>query len=151
MGRIKGSLTREVERAESAPHIPTAISALPGATTTAAAPVPAAPATRSDSVTVTLEPNQGREIKLSMRDGARATFSWSTDKDVVNFDEHADSEIPRRDYHGYRKGSAVASNEGVLVAAFHGWHGWFWRNRGTETLTVTLRTSGDYQDIKEPK
>lgn len=27
-------------------------------------------------------------------------------------------------------------------------HGWFWRNRGTEVVTVTLRTSGDYQELK---
>jgi len=28
-------------------------------------------------------------------------------------------------------------------------HGWFWRNRGREPVTVTLRTRGDYQDLKE--
>lgn len=156
MGRIKVSLAREIEQAESAPHTPPALTAAPAATaadtTTATAP-PAAvtPAPRNDVVTITLQPNQGREIKLAMREGARVTFSWSTDKGVVNFDEHADSKIPPRDYHGYRKGTAVAKEEGVLTAAFEGWHGWYWRNRGKETLTVTLRTSGDYQDIKEPE
>lgn len=150
MGRIKVSLTREIERAENAPHTPPALTAAPAATaaeTTAAA----TPAPRSDVATITLQPNQGREIKLAMREGARVTFSWSTDKGVVNFDEHADSKIPPRDYHGYRKGTAVAKDEGVLTAAFEGWHGWFWRNRGKEIVTVTLRTSGDYQDIKEPE
>jgi hypothetical protein len=28
-------------------------------------------------------------------------------------------------------------------------HGWFWRNRGTEVVTVTLRTSNDYQEVKQ--
>jgi hypothetical protein len=154
MGRIKVSLAREIERAESAPHTPPAVSAAvpPTATTmTVAAPEPVAPAPRSDVATITLQPNQGREIKLAMHEGARVTFSWSTDKGVVNFDEHADSKVPPRDYHGYRKGTGVAKDEGVLVAAFEGWHGWYWRNRGKETVTVTLRTSGEYQDIKEPQ
>lgn len=28
---------------------------------------------------------------------------------------------------------------------------WFWRNRGRELVTVTLRTHGDYQELKEIK
>ncbi len=156
MGRIKVSLAKEIEQAENAPDTP------PAATAATAAPVPetntppapaatAAAAPRSDVATLTLQPGQGREIKLAMREGARVTFSWSTDQGVVNFDEHADSTSPPRKYHGYRKGTAVAKDEGVLVAAFEGWHGWFWRNRGQEALTVTLRTNGDYQDSKEVK
>lgn len=151
MGRIKVSLDREIEQAENAPHTEPAITAVPPAAQEASPAVATASPSRSDSATIVLEPNQGREIKLAMREGARVHFSWSTDKGVVNFDEHADSETPRRDYHGYRKGTAVASDEGVLTAAFDGWHGWYWRNRGKETLTVTLRTDGDYQDIKEPE
>ena len=154
MGRIKVSLAKEIELAESAEKTTPAAASTPPATateTTAPAPTVTASAPRSDERTITLQPNQGREIKLAMREGARVTFSWKTDKGVVNFDEHADSTVPRRDYHGYRKGTAVASDEGVLTAAFEGWHGWFWRNRGKEALTVTLRTSGEYTDIKEPE
>jgi hypothetical protein len=155
MGRIKTSLAKEAALAESAPQNAPAVTATAPAaateTTASAAPAPAAAAPRSDVATITLQPNQGREIKLAMREGARVTFSWKTDKGVVNFDEHADSKVPPRDYHGYRKGTAVASDEGVLTAAFEGWHGWYWRNRGKEVVTVTLRTSGDYSDIKEPE
>ena len=39
--------------------------------------------------------------------------------------------------------------EGELTAAFAGSHGWFWRNRSGQTVTVTLRTSGDYTDMKQ--
>ena len=95
---------------------------------------------------IVLRPNEGKEIKLMMRKDARATYSWSTDRGVVNYDTHADG--PGIEYHGYAKGTAKRSDEGVLVAAFDGMHGWFWRNRGTETVTVTLRTKGDYQELK---
>jgi hypothetical protein len=29
-----------------------------------------------------------------------------------------------------------------------GKHGWFWRNRGSETITIQLDTNGDYLNIK---
>jgi hypothetical protein len=64
----------------------------------------------------------------------------------VNYDTHGDS--PTLKYHGYGKGSGRPSDEGTLVAAFDGNHGWFWRNRGRDTVVVTLRTNGDYQELK---
>ena len=157
MGRIKVSLAKEIEQAENASQTPAAAPAATApplksvAPATASAPATVSGGTRNDVITITLRPNQGREIKLAMREGARVKFSWSTDRGVVNFDTHADSTNPRRDYHPYEKGQRVASDDGVLIAAFEGWHGWFWRNRGTEVVTVTLRTDGDYQDIKEPE
>jgi hypothetical protein len=45
----------------------------------------------------------------------------------------------------------VASDEGELVAAFTGNHGWFWRNRGSADVTVVLKTGGVYSDIKRVK
>ena len=45
-------------------------------------------------------------------------------------------------------GRGVASDDGVLEAAFNGSHGWFWRNRGDAPVTITLRTAGDYAQIK---
>ncbi len=103
----------------------------------------------SEQVTlVTLAPGEGKEVKLVMDEGGRATYAWATDRGVVNYDTHADG--VGIDYHGYGKGTGVASDEGVLVAAFDGKHGWYWRNRTNESLTVTLRTSGDVQRVVGP-
>lgn len=104
-----------------------------------------APAARSDTMTVTLKPGEGTEVKLSMMKGAKVTFTWTVEGGVVNFDMHGDGggkEI------SYEKGRAVPSASGVLEASFDGKHGWFWRNRGKTDVTVTLRTEGDYADIK---
>lgn len=51
----------------------------------------------------------------------------------------------------YEKGRAVASDDGDLVAAFTGNHGWFWRNRGEADVNLVLRTRGDYSEIKRVK
>jgi hypothetical protein len=39
----------------------------------------------------------------------------------------------------------------VLTAAFEGNHGWFWRNRGSKSVTVRLTTSGEYGALKRVK
>ncbi len=152
MGEIKMQLAREAAVADSverATGIPAAGASAP--VSSSAAPVPdtsAAPA-KSDEITVTLAPNEGKEVKLAMRKDARVDFLWKTDRGVVNYDTHADRTAPPAiKYHGYEKGQATPADSGVLVAAFDGMHGWFWRNRTREVVTVTLRTRGDYTELK---
>ena len=103
-------------------------------------------ATRSDTMSITLKPGEGTEVKLTMVKGAKVDFSWSVEGGVVNFDMHGDGggeEI------SYEKGRAVPGAEGVLEAGFDGKHGWFWRNRGKADVTLTLRTEGAYTDIRK--
>lgn len=157
MGEVKMALAREAAAEEAAgaaaaPSTPAAATPAGAGTAQPAAPVAAAPAADSGSSHVTeiaLAPGQGREIKLAMREGARVNFEWTVAGGVVNFDTHADR--PGTPYHGYEKGQAQQSQSGELVAAFDGMHGWFWRNRGRAPVTVTLRTRGDYQELKEIK
>ncbi|MGO1119192.1 hypothetical protein ACTL6U_10820 [Rhodovibrionaceae bacterium A322] len=98
-----------------------------------------------DEISFTLTPGEGIEIKLVMAGQAEAYYAWSTDKGVVNYDTHGDG--GGRNI-SYEKGRGVASDEGLLKAAFTGNHGWFWRNRTKEDVTVTLKTRGDYKRIK---
>ena len=46
------------------------------------------------------------------------------------------------------RGKASHPIKGELIAAFDGMHGWFWRNRTRMTVNVTVRTSGDYSELK---
>lgn len=114
-------------------------------------PLPAAPelvaqAGRTDEMTVTLDPGQGAEIKLTMPKGAKVNYSWSTEGGKVNYDKHGDG--PGGSEKSYEKGRGVEAAEGVLEAGHSGKHGWFWRNRTKSKVTVKLRTSGEYTDIK---
>ena len=154
MGEIKQQLAREAAEADAAearatpppPSAPIASSPAPASTPPVAGASTAVRAGRRDSVSVMLRPGQGAEYKLAMRKGARAAYTWSVQGGAVNYDVHADA--PGIRYHGYAKGQATPAMSDTLVAAFDGMHGWFWRNRGSSPVTVTLRTSGDYQDIK---
>jgi len=44
-----------------------------------------------------------------------------------------------------------AKKAGEIKAAFDGSHGWFWRNRTSSNITITLQTNGEYTDIKRIK
>ncbi|WP_412063052.1 transmembrane anchor protein [Rubrivirga sp. IMCC45206] len=154
MGRIKVQLAQEAAAEDAA-----LLAAGSGATPAVAAAdsTAGAPDVPTEQVTlIPLAPGEGKEVKLEMDEGGQAVYAWSTDRGVVNYDTHADGPgdpangVAPISYHGYGKGTAVAGDEGVLVAAFDGKHGWFWRNRTRETLTVTLRTSGDVQGIVGP-
>ncbi|WP_018236829.1 hypothetical protein [Ensifer sp. BR816] len=100
---------------------------------------------RRDELSLTLQPGEGAEIKLVMAKGAKANYVWTANGSKVNFDKHGDG---NGESISYEKGRGVAEDSGVLEAAFDGNHGWFWRNRTSEAVTVTLKTDGAYSDVK---
>lgn len=152
MGEIKAQLAKETAadaatdaaaaRAAAQPAAPS------GAGTTFATAQPAAPAAETwrDEMQVVLTPGQGAEIKLVMKAGEKAEFSWVAQGGVVNFDTHGDG--GGRSI-SYEKGRGMPSDDGVLEAAFDGNHGWFWRNRGTSDVIVIVRARGQYAEMKK--
>jgi len=101
----------------------------------------------SDQYSVTLSPGKGVEVKLVMEEGAQSEYRWVAENGVVNFDLHGDGSGQKI---SYEKGRAVPGGEGLLTAAFTGNHGWFWRNRDKQDVTVTLYVRGDYSKMKLP-
>lgn len=161
MGEIKRQLAEEAEADHSAAP-PASMpagqhdrrSALPGAILArlfiGTASAQTAQPGRTDETTIALRPNQGLEVKLEMRQGARATYAW-TATGPVNFDLHGEPpNAPRNFSHSYRNGRGSSGDQGEFTAAFDGTHGWFWRNRSGRDITVTLRTNGDYARIIRP-
>jgi hypothetical protein len=151
MGEIKASLAREAA-ADAAADAASVAAPTPATTpATAAASTPPAPAdTAWTHVTiVSLAPGEGKEVKLVMKQGARATYEWTAVGGAVNHDTHGDSTGAPNSYISYTKATGVASDAGELTAAMDGSHGWFWRNRGREPVSVTLRTRGDYTELKK--
>lgn len=133
--------------------------AIGAASTTAAvlnaqAPASQAPDTSSgttpiwrDEVSYTLAPGEGIEVKLAMQQGEVARFEWTANGSVVNYDTHGDGNGQKT---SYEQGRSTPGQVGELTAAFAGNHGWFWRNRTEAPVVVTLRTAGDYAQLKAP-
>jgi len=82
-----------------------------------------------------------------MQEGQTGLFYWTANGAVVNHDTHGDGSGQKV---SYEQGRGVPEQEGELTAAFTGNHGWFWRNRTDAPVTVTLRTAGDYAELKAP-
>ncbi|ANK79425.1 MAG: transmembrane anchor protein [Rhizobiales bacterium NRL2] len=97
-----------------------------------------------DTVTFTLEPGEYTEMKLAMAEGNFAEYAWNAEGGRINYDLHA---------HGggesvtYEKGRGKTSGDGSFTAPFPGNHGWFWRNRDSTPITVTLKIRGDYSEL----
>ncbi len=117
--------------------------------TTAAVDAATADATSGwrDEVSYSLAPGEGIEVKLVMQEGQTARFEWTANGSVVNYDTHGDGSGQKI---SYEQGRGVPDQTGELTAAFTGNHGWFWRNRTDAPVTVTLRTAGDYAEMKAP-
>ncbi|MDK9736376.1 transmembrane anchor protein [Vibrio sp. D404a] len=98
-----------------------------------------------DKMMLVLKPGEGAEVKLVMTEGQKATFAWSAKGGPVNFDTHGDG---NGNAISYQKGRGVPNDEGELVAAFTGHHGWFFRNRNDNTVMVIIRTKGEYSAMK---
>ena len=100
----------------------------------------------TDEFSFTLEPGEGVEWKIVMEEGATAEYVWSVDGGVVNYDLHGDGGGQAI---SYEKGRGQAEDDGVITAAFTGNHGWFWRNRDRQDVTITVYLRGDYSDLKQ--
>lgn len=154
MGEIKQSLIVENIKTQSADTQNTMdqTSSLTGTTTaTASNESPnSIIANRKDSITIELKPDQSTEVKLSMNKGDTVRYKWITAGGGLNYDTHGDMpEGPKDFYHGYGKGRNETQQNGTLTAAFDGNHGWFWRNRTGQPVTVVLSVDGQYNNIKK--
>jgi hypothetical protein len=99
-----------------------------------------------DEITFTLAPGESAEWKLVMEEGQSAEYVMTVEGGRVNFDLHG---------HGpghsvtYEKGRGSTGSEGEIAAEFDGEHGWYWRNRDSSDVTVTVHLRGEYSELKE--
>lgn len=97
-----------------------------------------------DAITFTLAPGESTEIKARMEGGATLTYAWAASGGRINFDLHAHA---GGEAVTYEKGRGQTSGEGSFETPFAGDHGWFWRNRDSSDVTVTLQMRGAYSEI----
>lgn len=100
----------------------------------------------TDEVSLQLSPGEAAEIKLVMQSGAVVEFEWVAEPGHLNSALHGDGRAGEAIT--YRNGRAEPGHSDSLTAAFDGTHGWFWRNRSDEVVTMTLRVRGAYTEIK---
>ncbi len=153
MGEIKQSLAEESENGINAAQAVNSVEQISVETSTQTAADNAQmimPAINKESISIELKPGQATEVKLTMPQSASVNFDWKAVGDGLNYDTHGDPvNAPKGFYHGYGKGKNETTQQGVLKAAFDGKHGWFWRNRTENPVTVTLLVEGQFSEMKK--
>lgn len=145
MGKMKAQFAEKASAAEAAD---TKAATEPAAANASAAAVASDGKLQNGEVTLTLQPDQGEEVKATMLAGGEIDYSWSTDGAKVNFELHGEQKgAASGDYTSYEKGTSVGES-GKFRAPFDGTHGWFWRNRTNKPLTITVKATGAFQKFE---
>jgi hypothetical protein len=106
---------------------------------------------RNETRTLTLQPNQGAEIKALMKAGERYMFSWKAEGGVVSFDMHGDKLDAKKDeFTSYWIDRAKSESHGAFEAPFDGIHGWYWKNQGAKPVTITVQVAGYFEKLYRP-
>lgn len=106
---------------------------------------------RTETMTVTIAPNKGAEIKTKMKAGDSFVFHWEVSGGEVASDMHGDKlNAAEGEYTSYWIANPRASASGSFTAAFEGKHGWYWLNRGDKPVTVTVKVSGFQTELFRP-
>lgn len=142
---------------EAAAAAPAPASAVAGA---AAPAVPVEPQTqasiskatplRNDEMTVVMKPHSGLEIKAEMKTGDHFIFNWASSA-PLKMDMHGEKPNDGDKFTRYWMQSDMSGAQGAFTAPFDGHHGWFWRNRSDQEVTVKIRTSGFYEKLYIPR
>lgn len=106
---------------------------------------------KNDEMTLTLKPNEGAEIKATMRKGERLVYNWTAAGGLVNVDMHGEKTNDKDNFTTYWKKMQISGDQGNFAAPFDGTHGWFWRNRSDQTVTINVKVSGFYEKFERKK
>ena len=106
---------------------------------------------KKDITEFVIAPDDAIEIKLEMQQGSSVKYKWTTNDRGLNYNLHGDGYKGLQKSTTYKKGRMTTTDNGELKAEFDGYHGWFWRNRNSETVNVILETDGEYIQIKRIK
>ena len=147
--RGETALTRVPAASEPASPSPAAEIA-PGGNTRAATVIKSELPYRSEEMSLTLQPDEGSEIKAVMRKGEQFVFSWTAEGGKVNFDMHGERPNAGDQFTSYWTAQQQASAQGTFAAPFDGTHGWYWRNRGDKPVTIKVKVSGFYEKLYRP-
>jgi len=102
---------------------------------------------RTDSITIEVPAGKGLEYKLHLAKHGHMEYEWTAENGQLFFDFHGE---PTGDTTGYFESFAIATADemrGSLTTPFDGSHGWYWKNKGDQPVTITLKTKGFYDII----
>lgn len=104
---------------------------------------------RTDSMSITLAPGKGTEVKMLLKAGEGVVYHWAADADVA-VDMHGERPTVKGPWTSYSIEAAQRSAGGTFTAPFDGTHGWYWENRSTTPVTVKVNVTGFQEALYQP-
>jgi hypothetical protein len=105
---------------------------------------------RSDTLSATLPPGKGAEIKMDLQAGEGVVFRWSASAPVA-FDLHGERhDAADGEYTSFWIEAGKREASGTFTAPFEGRHGWYWLNRSAAPIEVTVEVSGFQEKLFIP-
>lgn len=103
---------------------------------------------RSETLTITLQPGQQTELKTVLKASQMILFSWQAEGGQVYVDFHGHDPSAGDDFWvRYEEQQSGTEGAGSLAAPFAGEHGWFWLNSTEQPVTITLSINGYYENV----
>lgn len=96
---------------------------------------------RTHTITLTLPPGKGAEVKAEVTGGLGFAFHWVASGDV-EVDMHGERPASHDEYTSYAIEGAQREASGLFTAPFEGAHGWYWKNLGKRPVTVKVTVTG---------
>ena len=99
-------------------------------------------------IIVVVPAGKGIEYKFKMLKYGSAKYEWYTDGSILYSDMHGELLLanPPEDEFFESYAEAYSNNmTGTLIAPFEGIHGWYFRNKNKEDVTVNIKLKGQYQ------
>jgi hypothetical protein len=94
-----------------------------------------------DRYTIELGPFESTEFKYTLKQGEKMRFAWQA-SGPIDYDLHShpfEGGVDLTESYAIEKANAQS---GVYTAQFTGIHGWYWQNRSTDNVTLTLEAAG---------
>lgn len=105
---------------------------------------------RRETLSLTLPPGDGAEIKALVAKGGAFVFHWKASGDVA-VDMHGERTNAAKDeYTSYSIERAQRESSGQFTAPFDGRHGWYWLNRGSEAVAIRIEVIGFQEKLFRP-
>ena len=100
-----------------------------------------------EQTVIEIPPGKGLEYKFNILAEQKLKFAWSTDTGELFYDFHGEPKGAPGDFFESFAAGTASGAKGTLTTPFEGSHGWYWKNRGSKPVKVTLVTSGSYDVI----
>lgn len=98
--------------------------------------------------TITLEAGDWTEYKFGVETEGVLEYQWKTEGGPLYFDFHGEAYDAKPDEFTSFETATKSESAGSLTAPFTGRAGWYWKNKNTVPVTVTLNARGQYSILE---